>query len=666
MSAFELTPGRRIAEWVLEERLGRGGFGEVWRARHHAFEDRRVAVKVPGNAERAALLKREGALQDRVRHPHAVEVIGMDADHDPPYLVMELVEGESLRRRIEREKRVAPAAAAEIAVQVLSALEHAHARGVVHRDVKPENVLLGRDGRAKLTDFGLGRALDEERARLALSGCLVSSDGRDISGTVAYMAPEQREPGRAVDARADIYALGIVLFEMLAGVRPEGGEAPSDLVGGLDPRFDEVFRKCYCRIDKRYPSAAAAIADLAPLAAPGALVAAGGALAGAPARPAHLVPLRPVPGSPVHVGLTDGAFALPGGAEIRFDRGSFWVKAPAGAAPTFVVPGTAPAGRRPEEFKERVGAAPLRLSEGMIIRIGEGEGRDVTAFGFHDGSPAPATALAPLGGLGEIGWLARASGGARVVRALGTVLLVAVAAAAGATAYEAAFPPRLDYGPGIGVVYKRKPRPETAAVAGLVALVFGVGAWRLARAGRASADGTRGASDAGRDGLPLPPSATVVTVSPVAPPLAPPTAPPIAPPVRRADEHRPAWADLDHAYPRPAGFWIRTAALCMDVALFAFVAEFLGPRTPIAILLYDWLATAAFGATIGKYVCGIRIVRWDGAPVGVGRALLRTASKVLSILPFYLGYALAAVTPGKQALHDFLSQTRAVRIGGQD
>jgi eukaryotic-like serine/threonine-protein kinase len=239
-----LKPGDRVSEYVLIERVGRGGFGDVWKARHHVWPDRIVAVKMPATAERANLLKREGVLQDRVRHPNAVDVLGMDPDHDPPYLIMEFVEGESLRARLQRETRLAPGVAVDLGVQILGALEHAHARGVVHRDLKPENILIAKDGLAKLTDFGLGRLLEDARAKLAVSGSLISTDGRDISGTVAYMAPEQREAGRTVDARADLYAFGIVLFEMLTGARPEGGEAPADLVAGRPPRRAAGVRHC--------------------------------------------------------------------------------------------------------------------------------------------------------------------------------------------------------------------------------------------------------------------------------------------------------------------------------------------------------------------------------------------------------------------------------------
>src|SRR5207247_2472839 len=138
---------------------------------------------------------------------------GWGAPADPPYLVMEFVDGGSRRARLERERRLEAPVALGIARGVLGGLAAAHAQGVVHRDLKPENVLLRRDGAVKITDFGLGRLREEERARLALSANLGDPevDTPHLEGTIAYMAPEQRDAGRPIDARADVYAFGIVL-----------------------------------------------------------------------------------------------------------------------------------------------------------------------------------------------------------------------------------------------------------------------------------------------------------------------------------------------------------------------------------------------------------------------------------------------------------------------
>jgi serine/threonine-protein kinase len=260
-----LESGRRLGEWVLEAPLGKGGFAEVWRAHHNSLEGKKAAVKVPFDRDYAARLKSEGAIQHAVDDARIVRTIGLDPEHDPPYLVVELVEGESLRDRL-RKGRLAPAEALRIAREILLALEAAHAKGVVHRDLKPENVLLSAAGDVKVADFGLGALTDASARALLASGSLRTSEGNDIVGTIRYMAPEQREPPRAgepkIDARADLYAWGVVLYELLTGELPCGAEMPSQVVPGLDERLDAIFRRCYARRESRYGSAREALADV--------------------------------------------------------------------------------------------------------------------------------------------------------------------------------------------------------------------------------------------------------------------------------------------------------------------------------------------------------------------------------------------------------------------
>ncbi len=269
--------GRRLGEWILEAPLGRGGFAEVWRARHNSLSDKRAAVKIPFDRDYAARLKSEGVMQHVIEDARIVRTIGLDPDHDPPYLVVELVEGESLRDRIKKG-RLDPQEALRIAREILLALHAAHGAGIVHRDLKPENVLLGTDGSVKVADFGLGALTDASARALLASGSLRTSEGEDIVGTIRYMAPEQREPGQTratggstavpIDARADLYAWGIVLYELLTGEIPCGAEMPSQVVPGLDPRLDQIFRRCYARRDSRYSSAKDVLADLDALRAP--------------------------------------------------------------------------------------------------------------------------------------------------------------------------------------------------------------------------------------------------------------------------------------------------------------------------------------------------------------------------------------------------------------
>lgn len=257
--------GTRVGEYLLEERVGCGGFGEVWRARHHLWPEEVVAVKLPTDPEYVRQLRTEGAIQHRLEGEHLVRTRGCDHTHDPPYLVMDYVEGESLRAILARRGRLPAQEALPMALQVLDGLSVAHAAGVVHRDLKPGNILVDTRGVVKLADFGLGVIRDRATASLMLSGSLATSSGAAVAGTLRYMAPEQRDPLATVDSRSDVYAFGVLLFEMLTGEVPQGGEVPSDLVPGLDPRVDEVFRRCYTRRERRHADAIELRAALAPL-----------------------------------------------------------------------------------------------------------------------------------------------------------------------------------------------------------------------------------------------------------------------------------------------------------------------------------------------------------------------------------------------------------------
>jgi serine/threonine-protein kinase len=262
---------QRISEYVLEERVGAGTFGEVWRARHHVWSDQFVAIKIPTDPQYIRNLQREGTAIHGLEHPNIVRARGFDPYADPPYLVMEYVPGTSLRPLIESRK-LSVSDGVAILRQVLSGLAHAHQQGLVHRDVKPENILIDdrakKDGYAtpgvvKVTDFGLGRAATEvSQHSIAFSASLAGADAKRIAGTLDYMAPEQRSGGN-VDARVDLYACGVILYEMLAGERPAGTECPSDLNPATPRYLDEVFRRSYARLEKRYASAEEFLSALA-------------------------------------------------------------------------------------------------------------------------------------------------------------------------------------------------------------------------------------------------------------------------------------------------------------------------------------------------------------------------------------------------------------------
>jgi len=223
------TPeGLLLGRYRLLERLGSGGFGVVWRA-HDELLNREVAVKrIPlapdGDSERAS---REALATARLSHPAIVALYEACADDDAFYLISELVHGETLAQLIAA-RSLCDQEVLEIGVALARALSHAHARGVIHRDVKPQNVLVphpleespqtqeAMPGLAKLTDFGGASLVDEDA--LTRTG--------DVLGTLAYMAPEQSE-GREVGEEADLYALALVLYEALSGVNPVRGPTPA-------------------------------------------------------------------------------------------------------------------------------------------------------------------------------------------------------------------------------------------------------------------------------------------------------------------------------------------------------------------------------------------------------------------------------------------------------
>lgn len=267
-----LKEGDRIHNYLLEARLGAGSFGEVWRGRHHIFGDH-VAIKIPTDRKFVRQLQHEGVAIHGLRHPNIVRAIDLDPFADPPYLIMEYVAGPSLRTVIdEQEGRFPIPSATTILRGVLQALSAAHAGGMVHRDIKPPNILLNitadqlaavTELDVKVTDFGLGRVGGDLAHSMMQSGSLITEEGRSISGTLAYMSPEQKE-GAAVDARSDLYACGIVLFEMLTGERPQGTDLPSVLRPGIPSVLDEVFRRSYTRLDRRFATAAQMLAALTP------------------------------------------------------------------------------------------------------------------------------------------------------------------------------------------------------------------------------------------------------------------------------------------------------------------------------------------------------------------------------------------------------------------
>ncbi|HEX5447270.1 MAG TPA: serine/threonine-protein kinase, partial [Pirellulales bacterium] len=238
-SPSELAP--HFPQLEILELMGAGGMGAVYKARQRRL-DRLVALKI--------------------LPPLAAAQLDFGQTSDIHYLVMEYVDGVTLRQAIAG-RTITPEQALAIVPQICEALAYAHEAGVVHRDIKPENILLDRQGRVKIADFGLAKLASRDPAELSLTG------SRQVMGTPHYMAPEQLENPRAVDHRADIYALGVVFYEMLTGELPLGRFAPPSGTSGVDARLDEVvFKTLEKDPNRRYQHASDVKTDLDGMATP--------------------------------------------------------------------------------------------------------------------------------------------------------------------------------------------------------------------------------------------------------------------------------------------------------------------------------------------------------------------------------------------------------------
>lgn len=242
-----LDRGLRVGDYVLADKLGDGGFGEVFRAL------RPVAIKFARDPEAVEHLRRFAEVQGRLSSPRIVRPLEVNLEAEPPYVAMEFVDGPTLRDLLRQRQRVPAAAALAIMLEVARGLQDAHRAGALHLDLKPENVLLDRAGLVKLTDFELGAdAAGQSQDELALSLSFRTRSAH-LAGTLVYMSPEQRA-GRQPDARSDLFTFGVMLFEALTGTLPEPGDRPSDFVPGLPAPVDQVFERCFARLERRYAS----------------------------------------------------------------------------------------------------------------------------------------------------------------------------------------------------------------------------------------------------------------------------------------------------------------------------------------------------------------------------------------------------------------------------
>jgi serine/threonine-protein kinase len=249
--------------YAIRSRIARGGMASVYLAVDERL-DREVAVKVMhenlvSDDEFVRRFIREARSAARLTHPGVVQVFDQGEDHGVVFLAMEHVPGRTLRDLMRERGPLTPREALDLMEPVLDALGAAHRAGIVHRDVKPENVLLADDGRVKVADFGLARAVSTATA---------SSSTGVLLGTVAYLAPEQVERG-AANARTDVYASGILLFEMLTGSKPFEGETalqvayqhvhddvppPSSRASGIAPSIDDLVLSATARVPDERPS----------------------------------------------------------------------------------------------------------------------------------------------------------------------------------------------------------------------------------------------------------------------------------------------------------------------------------------------------------------------------------------------------------------------------
>jgi serine/threonine protein kinase/Tol biopolymer transport system component len=240
-----MQAGTRVGPYVIVEPIGAGGMGEVYRARD-AKLGREVALKVLPTAvaadpDRLSRFDREARLLATLNHPNIGAIYGLESlssgDAGSPVLVLELIEGPTLSEHIPLLPRgqARVRAALEIARQIAEALDAAHERGVIHRDLKPGNVKITPDGQVKVLDFGLAKSQTESPSVDSSNSPTVTVDGTDagvILGTAVYMSPEQTR-GRQVDKRTDIWSFGCVLYEMLTGTRAFKGETTSDLIAAI-------------------------------------------------------------------------------------------------------------------------------------------------------------------------------------------------------------------------------------------------------------------------------------------------------------------------------------------------------------------------------------------------------------------------------------------------
>ncbi len=266
-----LSAGTRLGPYEIIAPLGAGGMGEVYRARDTKL-GRAVAIKVileqfAADEERVGRFEREAKMLAALNHPRIASLFGMEHVDGQHFLVMELIEGETLEDRLRRGPMPIEEAL-PIALQIAEALEAAHEKGVVHRDLKPANVKITPDGQVKVLDFGLAKVMENDSTAGVTANSptlsMMATQAGLILGTAAYMSPEQAK-GFPADHRSDIFSFGTLLFEMVTGRQPFRGDTAPDVLASvlvrepdleslppnLNPRLHDLLRRCLEKTPKR-------------------------------------------------------------------------------------------------------------------------------------------------------------------------------------------------------------------------------------------------------------------------------------------------------------------------------------------------------------------------------------------------------------------------------
>ncbi len=268
-----LIQRKRFGSFELLDKLGEGGMGAVYRARD-AQMGRTVALKVLskkvlGDQKFFDRFKREIKATASLNHPNIVTAYGAGEVDGMPYIAMEYVEGENLRSRLKKMGALKEKEALTLIKGAAAGLEHAHKNGVIHRDVKPDNILVGKDGTVKIADLGLAKSVNDDQ-RLTKTGTAI--------GTPHYISPEQARGDKKIDHRSDIYSLGATLYVMLTGQRPFHGrnnaeimlkhlqeelENPQDIVPEISDGAERIVSRMMGKLaSDRYPNCRALIADI--------------------------------------------------------------------------------------------------------------------------------------------------------------------------------------------------------------------------------------------------------------------------------------------------------------------------------------------------------------------------------------------------------------------